>query len=212
MDFLLLDFLLQKKLGRWGAVPISTYVFGCNWVAPPKKEHHLRMFPLKMTSWSTTSMSSPRSGLNLCHGVADCVDKPPANILAEVYTWIWRFDKAVSLWWKIVCSHIFVHIYFIDTSSIVVKQKRITESLYHKGAFQERIRLFKNEAHDVCRYVCWWVILAMLQLGDVLEYLTNCEWWRWRWMVCRHDWWKNQDVLCTKWAPKPVRAVGLYPL
>ena len=35
-----------------------------------------------------------------------------------------------------------------------MKQKRITESLYHKGPFQERILLFKNEAHDVVCRIC----------------------------------------------------------
>lgn len=168
------------------------------------------MFPLKMTSWSITSISSPRLGLisvSWCGRLTNHQQK----CLAEVYTWIYmRIWQSCSLWWKIVCSDTFVHIYFIDTSSIIVKQTRITESLCHKGPFQERILLFKNEAHDVCR-----ICLLVSYFGHAAT----------GWCVgVPHQLWmmtmevngmssrlmENPRSFCTKWATKPVRSVGLW--
>lgn len=129
--------------------------------------------------------------------------------LAEVYTWIWGFDTAGSPWWKIVCSHTFVHIYFIDTSSIIVKQRRITESLCHKGPFQQRILLFKNEAHDVCR-----ICLLVSYFGHATGWCVGVP--HQLWMLTMEVNGMSQRLMekprsfCTKWAPKPARAVGLW--
>lgn len=56
-------FYFKQIVGEMGGgirSPIlTTYLAVTGWL-PPKIQHPLRMFPLKMTSWSITSISSPR--------------------------------------------------------------------------------------------------------------------------------------------------------
>ena len=66
-----------------GGHPIPNFdiLFGCNWVVPPKNSTPSEDVPFK----DDFLVYHKHIFTKVCHGVADCVHKPPAKILAEVY-------------------------------------------------------------------------------------------------------------------------------
>ena len=113
-------FYFKQIIGEMGGghpIPNFDILVGCNWVVAPKNSTPSEDVPFK----DDFLVYHKHIFTKVCHGVADCVDKPPAEMSCRSICsrWIWRFDTAGSPWWKNVCSVVICLFIFISLILVV---------------------------------------------------------------------------------------------